>query len=290
MAPISYKQFQTTDVHLKDPEKMRSGNGYMIPVTAAGGGALEIQGCPCRLPWDCGEVQEGYGGQGAPQAKLALQLDPEEGGDAFQRVIESLESMCMDKILKSPELNSGRKKLNRDVLAVQFSSSIKQTDEKYLPFLSCKQPFDQAEASSQYGLGKVTTSVFSPDKQTLPPERTLCKGAVVVPIVTAAYCWSISGRFGLTLRVNRVLLVRPAQRESNFDFNITDDLEGRFEPYNASEAAAGAGGGGDPPSFSTMSSSGQNGQSAEFVAYEDGGGGGGGGGVGMDDVGGIPVM
>lgn len=287
MAPISYKQFKASDVHLKDPEKMKSGNGYMIPVTAAGGGPLEIQGCPCRLPWDCGEVQEGYGGQGAPQAKLALQLDPEEGGDTFQRVIESLESMCMDKILKSPELNSGRKKMNKDVIAVQFTSSIKQNDEKYLPFLSCKQPFDQNEACSQYGLGKVTTSVFSPDRQTLPPERTLCKGAVVVPIVTAAYCWSISGRFGLTLRVNRVLLVRPAQRESNFDFDISDDLEGRFEPYNASDAAAGAEMGGNA-CFATASSSGFNGQSAEFVPYEAGGGGG--GGEGDHDVGGIPVM
>lgn len=269
MPPISYHNFDTANVVLKDPEKMRSGNGYMIPVTSAGGGALEIQGCPCRLPWDCGEVQEGYGGQGAPQAKLALQLDPEHGGDEFQRVIETLESICMDKILSSPELNSGRKKLNRDVLAVQFTSSIKQTDDKYLPFLSTKQPFEQSETHG--GLGKVTTSVFSPDKQLLPPEKTLCKGAMVVPIVTAAYCWAISGRFGLTLRVNRVLLVRPAQRESNFDFCITGDLENRFEPYSASDAVGTAlstdsGSGGLYP---TISSTGANGQSAEFVSYDD---------------------
>lgn len=286
MVVITYDSIDMSKIVVGEPEKMKSGSGFMLPIQY-NGGPLEIQGSPCRLPWSCGQVQEGYGGTGAPQAKLALQLDPELSGNVFQHVVEQVELMAQQKILSCPELcGSGRKKVTADQLAFQFTSAVKQSDPKYHPFLSVKMPF-QADDSNAVnakgggygggGLGTVTTAVFTKSKKTLPAAQTLLKGAIVVPIVTVSYVWCISGRFGITFRSNRVLLHTPASTDSAFDFDISSDLENQLCSDDVVDS--------NPPPHSAEGDStiatgfvggGSGGKSAEFVSY--------------DDVGGIPVQ
>lgn len=233
---IQYTDFDVNEhIVFKEPEKMKSGSGYLIAMSGRESNMVEFQGPPCRLPWGV-EVKEGFNGQGPPNCKISLQLDSESGGDEFQRLIEDIESRCQQVILNSPELvGSGKKKITQNVLSVNFTSNIKQSDEKYLPFLSAKAPFElHSEYPERLDLATIKMGIFSPNQTKLSPD-VLQKGAVVVPIISLQYCWAISGRFGLTLRCSRVLLVRKASAESNFDFLMTPEVENLASSYEEND-------------------------------------------------------
>ena len=286
MGVVTHDKININDVLVGDPEKMKSGSGWMLPIQHRinnNNTTLEIQGPPCRLPWSCGDVQEGYGGTGAPQSKIALQLDPEHGGDKFQEILNQIEDLAKAKILSnSSQLFGSRKKITSEQIAFQFCSGVKQSDPKYLPFLSAKMPFDDATGG---GLGKVTTAVFTKSRKLVSPHEFLTKGAIVVPVVIPSYVWCISGRYGIAYRVNRVLLHTLAAPESQFDFAISDDLERQLCSDDVIDSAA------DPAALEGQASSDGvapmmvegSGIAPGFVPYNDDN-------DDNVDVGGIPVQ
>ena len=161
--------------------------------------ALKLKGL--RAPFGLGLFKNA---DGTFNYSLNLSVETES---ELHKVLKDVEKRVVEEVGKNAELLGKKKKLSAEVLASLFTPVLKES-AGYEPTLKLKLPRDKESDKYEFGL-------FGRGGERLCAEEVLKKGrdgqgARFSACITCTGVWFNGGKFGVTWRVDQLLLAAPA--------------------------------------------------------------------------------